>query len=37
LTYELVSYLEENDWNNFELIAKEEIDNYIAWIQNYCN
>lgn len=35
-TYDLVNYLEENDYN-FELISPEEIDNYIAWIQNYCD
>ena len=33
-TYDLVNYLEEND---YELLDREEIDNYIAWIQNYCN
>ena len=29
ITYDLVNYLEENDYN-FEFIAAEEIDNYIA-------
>ena len=33
-TYNLVNYLEDND---YEILAKEEIDNYIAWIQSYCN
>lgn len=33
-TYNLVNYLEDND---YEILDKEEIDNYIAWIQSYCN
>lgn len=31
-TYDLVNYLEEND---YELLDREEIDNIIAWIQSY--